>query len=79
MWQPSYYDRIIRNEEEYLKIWQYSYNIYIGLISTYQPVFIYTRTYAYNIGLLKLNQTDFRKLYALHQLNLRLPFPAHFF
>ncbi|NMC57404.1 MAG: transposase [Eubacteriaceae bacterium] len=23
MWQSSYYDRIIRNEEEYLKIWQY--------------------------------------------------------
>lgn len=23
MWQTSYYDRIIRKEEEYLKIWQY--------------------------------------------------------
>ncbi len=23
MWQTSYYDRIIRNEKEYLKIWQY--------------------------------------------------------
>jgi len=23
LWQRSYYDHIIRNEEEYLRIWQY--------------------------------------------------------
>lgn len=57
---------------------KYTFN-YIIISDAYQSIFIFDLIYAHNNRLLKLNQTDLRELNSFHQLNLRLPFFAHFF